>query len=73
MSEEELLRQRPLNELDDPLKEKALLEQHARAGGAADARLIGVERRIAAAHAFLRSCENAQNDIMQISPLSHCL
>jgi hypothetical protein len=73
MSEEELLRQRPLNELDDPLKEEALLEQHARAGGAAHARLIGVERRIAAAHAFLRSCENGQNDIMQISPLSHCL
>ena len=58
MSEEELRRQRVLNELRDSLIEKARLEQHARAGGAAQARLIGVERRIASAQAFLESCEN---------------
>ncbi len=58
MSEEELRRQRILNELYDSLIEKARLEQHARAGGAAQARLIGVERRIAAAQDFLRSSEN---------------
>jgi hypothetical protein len=57
MFQEELRRQRTLNELDDSLLEKALLEQHARAGRAAQARLIGVERRIAAAQATLRSHE----------------
>jgi hypothetical protein len=57
MSPEEVRRQRTLHELDDSLIEKALLEHYAREGGAAQARLIGVERRIANAQAHLRSDE----------------
>jgi hypothetical protein len=50
-------RQRTVNELDEALTEKERLEQEARAGRATQARLIGLERRIANAQATLRSYE----------------
>jgi hypothetical protein len=52
-----LSRQRTVNELDEALTERIRLEQDARAGFATQARLIGLERRIANAQSTLRSCE----------------
>jgi hypothetical protein len=60
MEENELrseFRQRRLKDLDRSLMEKAHLEQVAQAGGATEARMIGLERRIATAQAALRSYE----------------
>jgi hypothetical protein len=58
MAHDTLRIQRTLNELDESLMEKEHLEQEARAGGATQARMIGLERRIAIVKAALRSYEN---------------
>jgi hypothetical protein len=44
-------------ELDESLHEKEHLEQEARAGGVTQARMIGLDRRIAIVKAALRSYE----------------
>jgi formiminotetrahydrofolate cyclodeaminase len=57
MAHDNLRRQITLSELDESLLEKEHLEQVARAGGATQARMIGLERRIAIVKAALRSYE----------------
>ena len=55
MAHDQLSRLRSVNDLDEALKEKQHLEQEARAGRATQARLIGLERRIATAQATIHS------------------
>jgi hypothetical protein len=57
MAQDKIRRQRILSELDESLMEKEHLEQQARIGGATQARMIGLERRIAIVKAALRSYE----------------
>jgi hypothetical protein len=57
MAQDKIRRQRILSELDESLVEKEHLEQQARTGGATQARMIGLERRIAIVRAALRSYE----------------
>jgi hypothetical protein len=57
MAQDKIRRQRILSELDESLMEKEHLEQQARTGGATQARMIGLERRIAIVKAALRSYE----------------
>jgi hypothetical protein len=57
MAQDKIRRQRILSELDESLMEKEHLEQQARIGGATQARMIGLERRIAIVRAALRSYE----------------